>query len=94
MDEQTKKKLCEAINSFLRDLIRIADEENYDRDSFVKASADMFATMAEISTFKEFDISQVGTCDGCKWKGNRHQKCSCCRRNKYMRDLWAGDGNG
>ena len=56
MDEQTKQKLSEAIKSFLHDLIRITDEENYDRDSFVKASADMFATMAEISTFEHFQL--------------------------------------
>lgn len=27
------------------------------------------------------------TCAGCRWRG-RHQKCSCCRRNRSMRDLW------
>ena len=35
------------------------------------------------------------TCAGCRWRG-RHQKCSCCRRNRSMRDLWeeaAVDGN-
>ena len=26
------------------------------------------------------------TCDGCKWNGKRHQKCSCCRRNRNMKD--------
>ena len=33
-----------------------------------------------------FDAFEIGDCGGCKWKG-RHQKCSCCRRNRYMRDL-------
>ena len=47
-------KLSGAICDFLRDLVRIADEENYDRDSFVRASADMFLKMAEISTFERF----------------------------------------
>ena len=35
------------------------------------------------------------TCAGCRWRG-RHQKCSCCRRNRSMRDAWeeaAVDGN-
>ena len=58
MDEQTKQKLSEAFKPFLHDLIRIADEENYDRDSFVKASADMFATMAEICTFREYRVEE------------------------------------
>ena len=26
------------------------------------------------------------TCDGCKWNGKRYQKCSCCRRNRNMKD--------
>lgn len=54
MDDKTRDKLSEAIVKFLNDLIHIADEENYDRDSFVKASADMFQTMATISTFRAF----------------------------------------
>lgn len=54
MDDKTRDKLSEAIVKFLNELIRIADEENYDRDSFVKASADMFQTMATISTFRDF----------------------------------------
>lgn len=54
MDDKTRDKLSEAIVKFLNDLIHIADEENYDRDSFVKASADMFQTMAAISTFRDF----------------------------------------
>lgn len=27
------------------------------------------------------------TCNGCRWRG-RHQKCSCCRRNRSMRDSY------
>lgn len=54
MDEKTRDKLSEASDKFLNDLIHIADEENYDRDSFVKASAAMFKTMATISTFRAF----------------------------------------
>ena len=35
----------------------------------------------------EFDICERETyCTGCVWKGTRHQKCSCCRRNLYMKD--------
>ena len=26
-------------------------------------------------------------CDGCRWK-DRHQKCSCCRRNRDMKDCY------
>lgn len=25
-------------------------------------------------------------CKGCKWLGKRHQKCSCCIRNRGMKD--------
>lgn len=31
---------------------------------------------------------EAETCAGCRWNG-RHQKCSCCRRNRSMRDLYA-----
>jgi len=26
------------------------------------------------------------SCADCKWKGERHQKCACCIRNKGMKD--------
>ena len=61
MDARTRDKLNKAIQSFLHDLLRIADEENYDRDSFVRASADLFATMAEISTFEHFQLEDGDT---------------------------------
>lgn len=30
---------------------------------------------------------EIGNCEKCKWKG-RHQKCSCCRRNRYIKDCY------
>ena len=33
------------------------------------------------------DFIQVGGCDTCIWK-NRHQKCSCCRRNRHLKDCY------
>lgn len=33
--------------------------------------------------------SKVDSCRGCRWSGRkRYQKCSCCRRNKYLRDCY------
>lgn len=33
------------------------------------------------------DAVEVGSCDGCHWKEiGRQQKCSCCRRNRYLKD--------
>lgn len=29
---------------------------------------------------------EIGNCDGCAWKGLRHQRCSCCRRNRSLKD--------
>ena len=40
------------------------------------------------------DAVEVGNCDGCEWKGKRHQKCSCCRRNQCMADLYRRKDNG
>lgn len=34
-----------------------------------------------------FDSLEIGNCEKCKWKG-RHQKCSCCRRNRYIKDCY------
>lgn len=28
----------------------------------------------------------AGDCSGCRWRGVRPQKCSCCRRNLHMKD--------
>ena len=33
-----------------------------------------------------FDWVEIGDCDGCKWNGKRHQRCSCCRRNRHLKD--------
>ena len=58
MDERTKEKLSKAVGEFLKNLLRIADEENYDRDSFVQASADMFSMMAAVSTFRDYQLEE------------------------------------
>ena len=31
-------------------------------------------------------VEPVELCDGCRWKGKRPQRCSCCRRNRYLKD--------
>ena len=30
----------------------------------------------------------IGECNGCIYKNNRHQKCSCCRRNRKLKDCY------
>lgn len=33
------------------------------------------------------DVIEVGSCDGCHWKGmGRFQKCTYCRRNRNLKD--------
>lgn len=54
MDERTQMKLTAATVDYINRLVRIADEGNYDRDSFIKAAVDMLDVMAEISTFEHF----------------------------------------
>ena len=34
-----------------------------------------------------FDYITIGGCRTCRFSG-RHQKCSCCRRNRYLKDCW------
>lgn len=34
-----------------------------------------------------FDYIEIGGCEDCLWR-NRHQKCSCCRRNRRLKDCY------
>lgn len=44
-------------------------------------------TMHILDTLPAVDAVEVGSCDGCYWKEiGRQQKCSCCRRNRHMKD--------
>lgn len=58
MDERTREKVREAMCDFVNAIIRIADDGDYDRDSFVTAIANMFAMMVEISTFENFKTAE------------------------------------
>ena len=41
------------------------------------------------------DAVDVGSCDGCNWKEiGRQQKCSCCRRNRYLKDCYEAKMEG
>lgn len=41
------------------------------------------------------DAVEVGSCDGCYWKEiGRQQKCSCCRRNRYLKDCYEAKMEG
>ena len=54
MAEKELSKLFSPITQeLLSTLCSVADENNYDRDIFVKAFAKMFEVMSEISTFKK-----------------------------------------
>lgn len=39
------------------------------------------------------DSITIGGCRSCKWSG-RTQKCSCCRRNRYIKDCWEEKQDG
>lgn len=38
-----------------------------------------------------FEYMRIGGCEKCRWR-NRPQKCSCCRRNKHMKDCFEDGG--
>ena len=39
------------------------------------------------------DAVKIGSCEGCYWKEiGRQQKCSCCRRNRYLKDCYCSYG--
>ena len=37
------------------------------------------------------DYFALGDCIGCRWRGVRPQKCSCCARNLDMKDNYKED---
>ena len=41
-------------------LIVIADKHNYDRDDFINYAATIMSTMAEVATFENYKIPEVG----------------------------------
>lgn len=68
MDETSRDKLSGAMCDFLSNVIHIADEGNYERDSFVKASAEMFKMITEISTFENFKVKDRQVrCKDCEY---------------------------
>lgn len=67
MDETSRGKLSDTMGDSLNDVIRIADEGGYERDSFVQAVAEMFKMMTEISTFNNFKVSDGVCCKDCEW---------------------------
>ena len=35
------------------------------------------------------NMKDIGNCDSCHWAEiGRQQKCSCCRRNRYLKDCY------
>ena len=40
---------------------------------------------------KEKMLESNRICSGCRWKGVRHQRCSCCCRNLYLKDNYEED---
>ena len=46
---------------------------------------------AVISVFENVPAADLD-CPGCVWLNTRHQKCSCCRRNQYIKDNYKEAG--
>lgn len=57
-DRLSKEELDEVVNlitkTFIPEIIRIADRHNYYRDSLIKYIANIFSTMAEVTTFENW----------------------------------------
>ena len=53
----------------------------------------MFAISAEAWFWKFQQGDEPSSCDECRWR-NRHQRCSCCRRNPSMKDNYEKGGDG
>lgn len=46
---------------------------------------------AVISVFEDVPAVDLD-CTGCVWLNTRRQKCSCCRRNQYIKDNYKEAG--
>ncbi len=84
-------ELSEVITRTVRDTVSLADKHNVDRDNAVEHFASVFSAMQQISTFKEFDsATDTESCEGCRWHTeHRYQRCTCCRRNKNLKDCYS-----
>lgn len=58
MNEKEKEALSGSICKFIHELVQQADEFNIDRDSYIKAAADLLCVMSSVSTFKHFDVEK------------------------------------
>lgn len=100
MDEISRDKLSGAICDFLNAVIHIADEGNYERDDFVKASADMFKMMTDISTFKNFktedSLPKVVRCKDCEYSYDEISYLCCshgvCADCEVPPNFYCADG--
>lgn len=61
--------------------------ENAEQQSWSYSTLMMYEIADEIDDAPTIDAVEIGGCDGCRWQG-RHQKCSCCRRNRGMKDCY------
>lgn len=70
----------------VRALIDLTVASDYDetgcayRKTSAAARAEAFAALHDAARW------ETKTCDGCYWRNRRYQKCSCCRRNRNMKD--------
>lgn len=61
----------------------------------VNTSPYMDSALLNIQQMLEMDATNpiiadsffIGGCRSCKWR-DRPQKCSCCRRNRHIKDCW------
>ena len=58
MNEKEKEALSGSICRFIHELVQQADEFNIDRDSYIKAAADLLCVMSSVSTFKHFGVEK------------------------------------
>ena len=65
-------------------------EENRDmffHDSGINGA--ITGALLEVKKIPAVDAVEVGSCDGCIYSNRkRPQKCSCCRRNRDMKDCY------
>ena len=76
-------------SAYVAPVLQMGMAELIDRDALKEALLERGFYPDIVEVVLESAPSIETTCVGCKWENRkRPQKCSCCRRNKHMKDSY------
>ena len=91
----SRSALLDDLRGCYDDLIRVYDSLRYvpERQICGAQISELKNVVYWVNNAPAVDAVEVGSCEGCYWKEiGRQQKCSCCRRNRHMKDNFCNGG--